>query len=310
MKALKYLQCPCNKRASLGLSGGRLHCSDKECCFHSSKAGFQYIEDIPILINEERCDTIFNRKNVGKLVTRKNDNFMLRVLKKLLASGTITSQNIKKFKNELPTDGPKRILIVGSGKPGNDTLELWSDQHLDIIGFDIYHSSYTDILADAHYMPFKDSSFDGVVIQAVLEHVMEPHKVVNEIHRVLSDDGMVYSEIPFMQQVHEAAYDFTRFTMTGHIALFKNFEPMEYGGNKSSNVALAWSIRYFFLALTRNKSVASAIGLIAGLILNPFAKLMSHKAAFDSSSGTFYLGRKSSKRLQHAEIIKFYRGEG
>ena len=121
---------------------------------------------------------------------------------------------------------------------------------IDIIGFDVYSSETTHLIADAHYIPFRDGSFQGVLIQAVLEHVIEPEKVVGEIHRVLAKDGVVYSEIPFMQQVHEGAFDITRFTLVGHIALFKRFEPLDFGGNKSSNVALAWSIRYFILALT------------------------------------------------------------
>ncbi len=46
---------------------------------------------------------------------------------------------------------------------------------------------------------------------------------MKEIHRVLKDDGIVYADTPFMQQVHEGAYDFTRFTLSGHRWLFKNF---------------------------------------------------------------------------------------
>ena len=34
-------------------------------------------------------------------------------------------------------------------------------------------------------------SFDGVMIQAVLEHVLEPTRVVAEIHRVLKPDGLL-----------------------------------------------------------------------------------------------------------------------
>ena len=63
-------------------------------------------------------------------------------------------------------------------------------------------------------MPFKE--IDLVIIQAVLEHVMYPNKVVSEIYRVLKNDGLIYSETPFMQQVHEGPYDFSRFTESGH----------------------------------------------------------------------------------------------
>ena len=78
-------------------------------------------------------------------------------------------------------------------------------------------------------------------------------KALNEIYRVLNKKGIVYAETPFMQQVHEGAYDFARFTVLGHRYLFKDFEMIEIGGNKGPEFVLAWAVRYFFWALIRNK---------------------------------------------------------
>ena len=38
-------------------------------------------------------------------------------------------------------------------------------------------------------LPFPDASFDHVVMLAVLEHLVEPQKVLNEVYRVLAPDG-------------------------------------------------------------------------------------------------------------------------
>ena len=73
----------------------------------------------------------------------------------------------------------------------------------------------------AHYLPFKDETFDGVWIQAVLEHVVSPETVVKEIFRVVKNHGLIHSEIPFMQQIHMGKNDFTRYTASGHRFLFK-----------------------------------------------------------------------------------------
>ena len=43
--------------------------------------------------------------------------------------------------------------------------------------------------------------------------MLDPPRVVAEMHRVLRPGGLLYAEIPFMQQVHEGAYDFTRYTL-------------------------------------------------------------------------------------------------
>ena len=109
---------------------------------------------------------------------------------------------------------------------GSGTDELYSSK-LQIVGTDVYFSPNVDYVADAHYLPFKDAILDGVIIQAVLEHVVEPQLVVSEIHRILKKNGIVYAETPFLQQVHEGAYDFTRFTVLGHRYLFKQFQRID-----------------------------------------------------------------------------------
>ena len=132
--------------------------------------------------------------------------------------------------------------------------------------------------------------------------------MVSEIYRVLRPDGIVYAETPFMQQVHEGAFDFTRFTVLGHRYLFRDFEIIDAGGNKGAETVLAWSFRYFIWALTRSRLIARLVGIGTQLLLRPFAKLLSPKALFDSSSGVYFLGRKSSKRISHRELIKLYEG--
>jgi SAM-dependent methyltransferase len=115
------------------------------------------------------------------------------------------------------------ILVVGGGTIGEGISALYEARGVTIVGVDVYASPNITIICDGHKLPFADECFDGVVIQAVLEHVLEPRSVVDEIHRVLNPNGIVYAETPFMQQVHEKAYDFTRFTLTGHRWLFRNF---------------------------------------------------------------------------------------
>ena len=95
----------------------------------------------------------------------------------------------------------------------------------------------------------RTGSFDGVVVQAVLEHVLSPATVVAEIHRVLRDGGLVYAETPFMQAVHEGAFDFTRFTDLGHRRLFGRFEEIDRGVAVGPGSSLLWALRYFARSL-------------------------------------------------------------
>ena len=77
------------------------------------------------------------------------------------------------------------------------------------MGWDIYPGEKVDFIADAHYLPIKNKSINFIFLQAVLEHVLEPQKVVDECFRVLSDGGLIISEAPFLQGIHENGYDFS-----------------------------------------------------------------------------------------------------
>src|SRR5215471_7433433 len=145
------------------------------------------------------------------------------------------------------------ILVVGGATVGMGLEDLYIAEDVDILAFDIYWSPVTQFMADAHRIPLADATVDGVVIQAVLEHVLEPQIVVDQIQRVLKPGGLVYADTPFLQQVHAGAYDFTRFTDSGHRYLLRDFERIESGVVAGAGTQLMWSIDYFTRALTRSK---------------------------------------------------------
>jgi len=139
----------------------------------------------------------------------------------------------------------------------------------------------------------------------VLEHVLEPHAVVDEVHRVLTADGLIYAETPFMQQVHERAYDFTRFTQSGHRWLFRRFEEIRSGPVTGPAVALLWSIRYLLRALGLGEKLSRIIALMFFWIrfLDRFCQ--PGKAA-DAAGGVFFLGRRSENEISPKSIVAYY----
>lgn len=111
-----------------------------------------------------------------------------------------------------------------------------------------------------------------------------------------------------MQQVHEGAYDFTRFTVLGHRYLFKHFECIKIGGNNGVGTALTWSNRYFVWGGFRSRRFARIISIIIGLPLRFLEKFADKRSLFDASSGVFFLGQKSDTKISHKELVKNYRG--
>src|SRR2546421_9546 len=52
-------------------------------------------------------------------------------------------------------------------------------------------------LADASALPFRDDSFDSVILGEVLEHLTHPDNVLNEAHRVLKQRGRLIITVPY-----------------------------------------------------------------------------------------------------------------
>ena len=149
---------------------------------------------------------------------------------------------------------------------------------------------------------------DAVVIQAVLEHVLEPWNVVDEIHRILRDDGLVYSDTPFLQPVHEGPYDFTRFTDSGHRALFKRFTIIDSGLLRGPGTTLSWVFADFVRALTRSKALAF-VARLATFWTSYLNRFLDVGKSIDSASSVFLLARKSDSTASPRELVEYYKGD-
>ena len=144
--------------------------------------------------------------------------------------------------------------------------------------------------------------FDTVITTAVLEHVVAPEVVVSEIRRVLCEGGMVYSELPFLQDVHEGAYDFSRYTLGGHRLLFKAFSEADYGLVAGPATSLSWSLENFILLLMPLRALRQIAKLgyrLAFFWLPQIDRLIRHlPGALDSAACTYYVGHASTNNTR------------
>lgn len=205
-----------------------------------------------------------------------------------------------------------RVLVVGGASAGVGFQALLEQPDVEIVETDVALTDRTQVVCDGHDLPFADGAFDAVVCQAVLEHVLDPTRVVSEIHRVLAEDGLVYSEIPFMQQVHGGRYDVTRFTLLGHRRLYRCFDEIRSGAQGGPGMALGWSLWYFMRALARGRggrAVAAALARVLFFWLKYVDDLIVDRpAAIDAASGTFFMGRRRVDPVSDVEVLASYRG--
>lgn len=302
---LPLLRCPATGAELESMGGGDLKSVTEPRRVYRSIQGKPVLIDFPASVLDE--EWLFARAGESPIErsTRARWSWLRRWIDQ---DKSVTIENTRQFIQLLKEmHREPRVLVVGGGSIGKGVESLYEDHSIGLLGCDIYASPHVDVIADAHHLPFVDGAFDGVVIQAVLEHVADPQMVVAEIARVLRVDGLVYAETPFMQPVHEGAYDFTRFTESGHRYLFRQFSRIHSGACSGVGSYLQWALEYFVRGLTRSRRA----GKIAKVLL--FWLPMTDRAipdAFniDAACGVFFLGKKSAIKLTPKELIRHYKG--
>lgn len=171
------------------------------------------------------------------------------------------------------SEGP--VLDCGSGDrclPGVVTLDLGSGM----------------VHADALDLPFADDTFALVLSQAVVEHVTEPQRYIDEVTRVLKPGGLLYVEAAFMQPIHMAPMHYFNVTPFGLAHLCRHLETLESGPIGALTETWAWWVRD--LGITRwvdDTGMAAVWDALAAVDAN-----LSREEYASVASGVTLLGRK------------------
>ncbi len=294
-----------------------IHRTECDCTHPGCGASYPVRQQVPVLINES--NSLFSIAGVlagserAFPQPRHPVREALSALAPTLSSNLVGTRNYEAFAREVRAlNAPARVLVLGSRVAGSGMEILADRDDLELVESDVEVGPRPAVVLDAHDIPFEDDTFDGVIVQAVLEHVVDPVRCVAEIRRVLRPQGIVYAETPFMQQVHEGAYDFTRFTHLGHRRLWRDFEELDSGVACGPGMALAWAWRYFLLSFTRRplaRTVASAAARGTAFWLKYCDRFLAQRpGAFDAASGFYFLGRKCNTRLADRQLPHLYRG--
>ncbi|HEX5452533.1 MAG TPA: class I SAM-dependent methyltransferase [Stellaceae bacterium] len=309
---LDILCCPKCHTSLNANHRARLICRNVEC--ELSQAPFLEVRGQPVLIDFENSIVDRDELEASDCASASQrddlaDSLRFKIFNAFLGKNRVAGEIAANFSSDLKGRFQRpRVLVVGGGAIGAGIGKLYDDQHIELIGIDIYPSPNITVIADGHSIPLADKSVDGVWIQAVLEHVLDPHQVVSEIYRVLIPNGLVFADTPFMWQVHEGAYDFTRFTLSGHRWLFREFDLLDAGVSMGPTTATLLAIRYFVRSLCRNDKIATGVQMMFFWVrfLDRFCR---GRQSADAAAGVFFYGKKSESSIEPADIIKFYQAQ-
>jgi SAM-dependent methyltransferase/uncharacterized protein YbaR (Trm112 family) len=291
----RILACPCNDKPALTFLDSRLYCP-------ACGASHAIVAGVPILINP--AASLFDPKDFMEPPQPDSPrwgvnakNAVVSAMSKLtpqIAANLNGRENVASLLSLLADVERPRILIVGGGEVGDGLGEALGDPRYEFVETDVYWGDRVNILADGHDLPFLSESFDAVVCQAVLEHVVDPWRCVQEMHRVLRPEGVIFVDLPFLWPVHMGAYDYTRFTLTGVRLLCRGFEELRAGVSAGPGQTLALATFQFF----RSFSYSRLWSVFMLGVLPWFLFWMRHCDRFlnrlpqasDASCGLFFIG--------------------
>ncbi len=158
-------------------------------------------------------------------------------------------RDLRKFRHNITYAAKGLVLDVGCA---DKTLKSFISKNCEYIGLDYYKTSTSlygskpEIYGDAQTLPFKDNIAETITLLEVLEHLPDPNNAISEAYRVLKKDGLLIVTVPFLYPIHDAPYDFQRWSKYGLHQLFarNNFSinKEEYRGKPSETAALLCNI--------------------------------------------------------------------
>lgn len=167
--------------------------------------------------------------------------------------------------------GRDLVLNIGAGATAT--------RYANCIEFEHKIFRHTDVVGDAHRLPFRDGLFDRVFAFNVFEHLRDPRAAAAEIRRVLKPGGAVSIHTAFLQTLHEAPHHFYNATEYGVREWFSAFEidACRVSGNVGPGVMLS-----FLLSNVLETAAASGLSwkdqtLLSGTTLGEWAEFWRHR---------------------------------
>jgi SAM-dependent methyltransferase len=143
----------------------------------------------------------------------------------------------------LDLDGGGLFLDAGAGWP--------PVSHEAMVELEVERYPSTNVVADAHELPFVDGAFDGVMSHAVMEHVQDPERYSLELLRVVRPGGVFVVHSAFLQPVHAYPHHYFNTTLEGLRHLFRSATIHEAGVAPFQQpwVALDWILQVYAAGL-------------------------------------------------------------
>ena len=140
-------------------------------------------------------------------------------------------KNQKDFRDKILKEIETKDKVLDIGMAMRDKHEkIKSDllETLDVNDFGNYPDIVCDVCSDIDGL---ENRYDKIICLAILEHVYDPFKAVENLKKMLSKNGVIYGYVPYMYYYHAPKslkfQDYFRFSRDALAYLFKDFKSVE-----------------------------------------------------------------------------------
>ena len=140
--------------------------------------------------------------------------------------------NQKDFRDLILSNIQKSDSVLDLGKGMREKFNMIDCSKLETLDVNEY-DDYPDIICDLCGEINDDlkNRYDKIICLAVLEHVYNPFKAIENITKLLKDGGKVYGMVPYLYHYHAPNdlkfQDYFRFSKDALSYLFKDFKEVE-----------------------------------------------------------------------------------
>ena len=161
---------------------------------------YPIINGYPMLIPFEQ--SVLSEEEVKALaspISRDTYHGIRKAMKDMVSpSNAKMVEHLAVISNELTQQAePARVLVVGGASLGRGLEPFYAHKDIGSCGLRCLRVPLCSVPRGcALYPGLPTPALTAVVVQMVLEHVLDPHRVVAEIHRVLKPAGLVLCHNP------------------------------------------------------------------------------------------------------------------
>ena len=142
----------------------------------------------------------------------------------------------------------------------------------NILGVDFLQFPNTKLIADIHQLPIANDSVSAVICTGVLEHVENPARAIEEMHRIIKTGHIIHVEVPFMQPYHADPIDYWRWTLPGiqRFCSDSGFEQISSGAHLRTQAAMNVILINYMKSWIKPRFIQMGFEFIMRFILWPF----------------------------------------